>query len=59
MNKMKLDRAIINGNLTRVANPTYTDSNDESADDSDSESDEESDVDDTDARFKEAIRSAN
>lgn len=57
MNKMKLDRANINGNQTSVANPTYTDSNDESTDNSDS--DEESDVDDTDARFKEAIRSAN
>ena len=54
MNKMKLDRA---NNLTSMANPTYTDSNNESADNSDSN--EESDVEDTDTRFKEAIHSAN
>ena len=57
LNKMKLDRATINGSLTCIANPPSTGRNDEFSDSDDS--DEESVDNDTDARFKEAICTAN
>ena len=59
LNKMKLDRATINGSLTCIENPPSTGRNDEFSDSDDSDSDEESVDDDTDTRFKEAIRTAN
>jgi len=56
MNKMKLDRATINeSDLTSIANPPSTGSNNKFSDSDDSDSDKESVDDDTDARFKEAI----